>query len=76
MFTQQIIEQVTNQISGLLKNNPIHDFETNFRSILQSTFDKLDLVSRDEFDIQQKVLADTRAKLEKLEQIIHNLEQK
>ena len=76
MFKQQIIEQISAQVGNLLKNNPLTDFETNFKAILHATLDKLDLVTREEFDIQQKVLANTRAKLEELEQIIKNLESK
>ena len=76
MFTQQIIEQITSQTSKLLKNNPLSDFENNFKSILHATFDKLDLVSREEFDIQQKVLSDTRQRLAQLEETIKQLEQK
>lgn len=76
MFAQQIIEQITSQTSKLLKNNPLADFENNFKSILHASFDKLDLISREEFDIQQKVLSDTRQKLEELEQLVKQLEQK
>lgn len=50
------------------------DLERNFRSVLQSTFAKLDLVTREEFDVQTGVLAKTRAKLEALEKQIADLE--
>ncbi len=43
------------------------DLEKNFRSVLQTGLDKLDLVTREEFEVQQAVLAKTRAKLEALE---------
>ncbi len=76
MFKQQIIEQISAQINNLMKNNPLSDFETNFKSLLHASLDKLELVTREEFEIQQKVLANTRAKLEELEQIIKNLESK
>ena len=76
MFKQQIIEQISAQVGNLLKNNPLTAFETNVKAILHATLDNLDLVTREEFDIQQKVLANTRAKLEELEQIIKNLESK
>jgi BMFP domain-containing protein YqiC len=51
------------------------DLKQNFRSLLQSTLSKLDLVTREEFDIQAKVLARTREKLEALEQRVAALEQ-
>jgi BMFP domain-containing protein YqiC len=43
------------------------DLETNFRGVLQSGISKLDLVTREEFEVQEAVLARTREKLERLE---------
>ncbi len=43
------------------------DFKANFRAVAQSWFDRLDLVTREEFDAQQAVLARTRQKLDELE---------
>jgi BMFP domain-containing protein YqiC len=50
------------------------DLEANFRSLLGSGLAKLDLVTREEFDIQRKVLARTRDKLEQLETELARLE--
>lgn len=50
------------------------DIEKNFSAVLQNTFHKLDLVTRDEFDAQTKVLARTRKKIEALEEEIKKLE--
>ncbi len=50
------------------------DMEKNFRSLLQSGFSRLDLVTREEFDIQSGVLARTREKLEALEARVAELE--
>lgn len=50
------------------------DLEKNFKSLLQSGIERLDLVSREEFDVQVAVLARTRAKLEALEQRLAELE--
>jgi len=47
--------------------NVREDLEKNFRSVLQSGLDKLDLVTREEFEVQRAVLVKTRAKLEALE---------
>jgi BMFP domain-containing protein YqiC len=52
------------------------DLEKNFRSVLQTGLDKLDLVTREEFEVQQAVLARTRAKLDKLEERLAGLESK
>ena len=51
-----------------------HDVEANFRALLQSGLDKLDLVTREEFDVQRKVLERTRAKLERLEAELEELQ--
>lgn len=50
------------------------DIEKNFHVVLQNTFNKLDLVTRDEFDAQTKVLARSRKKIETLEEKIKELE--
>ncbi len=51
------------------------DLEKNFHTVLLSTFNKLDLVTREEFDAQTKVLARTRKKIAELEAEIQRLEQ-
>jgi hypothetical protein len=50
------------------------DLEQNFRSVLQSGLGKLDLVTREEFEVQQAVLARTREKLDALEATLRDLE--
>lgn len=52
------------------------DMEKNFHSILQSTFNKLDLVTREEFEVQASVLARTRSKLEELQKQVDELEKR
>ena len=56
-----------NKISQAIENSPAKDIEKNVKSMMTQGFSKLDLVSREEFDIQTQVLAKTRAKLEALE---------
>lgn len=51
------------------------DLEQNFRSVLSSGLSRLDLVTREEFDVQQAVLARTREKLEALERRLKTLEE-
>jgi len=51
------------------------DLENNFRVVLRSTLGKMDLVTRDEFDVQTKVLERTRARLAVLEARLAQLEQ-
>lgn len=50
------------------------DLEKNVRAAMQTAFAKMDLVTREEFDVQQAVLARTRARLEVLEQQVAELE--
>jgi BMFP domain-containing protein YqiC len=50
------------------------DLETNFRGVLRSGIGKLDLVTREEFEVQEAVLARTREKLERLEAELREIE--
>ena len=50
------------------------DLEKNFRSVLQSGLDKLELVTREEFEVQEAVLQRTREKLEALEERLKEIE--
>ena len=50
------------------------DIEKNFRSVLRASLSKLDLVTRDEFEVQEAILARTREKLEMLEAKLEELE--
>lgn len=52
------------------------DLENNFRSVLRASLSKLDLVTRDEFEVQEAVLARTREKLEALEDRLEEFEKK
>ncbi len=52
------------------------DLENNFRSVLRASLIKLDLVTREEFEVQEAVLARTREKLEALESTLEALEDK
>jgi len=52
-----------------------NDLEENFRSVLRSGLSKLDLVTREEFDVQQAVLTRTREKLEALEKRLEAFEE-
>jgi len=79
MLNPKKIEEVVNAISGALPSNLTalqDDAEKNIRSALSATFAKLDLVTREEFDVQTQVLQRTREKLEALEQRVNELESK
>lgn len=72
-FFEELAERLSNAIPASVKNIK-DDMEKNFRVILKNTFEKLDLVTREEFDAQTKVLARTRKKLEALEKQVRELE--
>lgn len=55
------------KISHAIENSPAKDIEKNVKAMMSQGFSKLDLVTREEFDVQTQVLAKTRAKLEALE---------
>lgn len=62
------------KINQVLQNSPAKDLEKNMKSMLNQGFSKLDLVTREEFDIQAQVLARTRERLEALEAQVAQLE--
>jgi len=74
MVTNKILEEISGKLSQALADSPAADLEKNLRPILQSAFAKLDLVTREEFDVQQQVLLRTREKLERLEAVVAELE--
>ncbi|MGD9787116.1 MAG: accessory factor UbiK family protein [Sulfuricellaceae bacterium] len=74
MVTNKILEEISGKLSQVLADSPAADVEKNLRSVLQSAFAKLDLVTREEFDVQQQVLLRTRKKLERLEAVVAELE--
>jgi BMFP domain-containing protein YqiC len=69
-------EEIDRRMKEILANSPAADLEKNLRVLLQSTFARLDLVTREEFDVQREVLARSRAKLAELEAKVAELEGK
>lgn len=65
-----------NKINHVIQNSPAKDIEKNVKSMMTQGFARLDLVTREEFDIQAQVLAKTRARLELLETRLAELEAK
>ena len=76
MIDKNKIQEISDRISQIIENSPISDTEENINALLQSTFTKLDLISREEFDVQTQVLKRTRLKLEDLEKKIDALQTK
>ena len=76
MIDKNKVQEISDKISKIIENSPISDIEENINALLQSTFTKLDLISREEFDVQTQVLKRTRLKLEDLEKKIDALQTK
>ncbi|MFZ6874256.1 accessory factor UbiK family protein [Undibacterium sp. Di27W] len=74
MDKQNFFNDMQAKISQALENSPAKDIEKNVKAMMSQGFSKLDLVTREEFDIQAQVLAKTRAKLEALEARVAALE--
>ncbi len=78
MLDPKYLDELTRRLSELIPQgikNVQTDIEKNIRGVLQSAFAKMDLVTREEFDVQCAVLTRTRAKLEILEKHVTALEQ-
>jgi len=79
MLNMKLLDDLARQISETIPAGMKEmqgDVKKNIRTLLESTLAKLDLVTREEFDAQTKVLARTREKLEQLEKTISELEDK
>ncbi|MBK7491480.1 MAG: accessory factor UbiK family protein [Nitrosomonas sp.] len=74
MLNKNVIDEINTKVSEILQNSPAKDIEKNIRVLLSGAFSRLDLVTRDEFDIQQEVLQRTREKLILLEARVAELE--
>jgi ubiquinone biosynthesis accessory factor UbiK len=74
MLNAQILEDLSNKIRELVNSSPAADAEKNIRALLQGAFTKLELVNREEFDVQADLLRRTREKLARLETRVSELE--
>ena len=76
MDMNNFFSDLQGKINQAIESSPAKDIEKNVKAMMTQGFSKLDLVTREEFDIQNQVLAKTRAKLEALEQRVADLEAK
>lgn len=74
MLNKNVIDEINSKVSDILQNSPAKDIEKNVKVLLSGAFTKLDLVTRDEFEVQQEVLQRTREKLTDLEAKVADLE--
>ncbi|HTT38402.1 MAG TPA: accessory factor UbiK family protein [Burkholderiales bacterium] len=74
MLNPSFLEELTSRVSALISTTPAGDLQRNLHSLLSGFLGRLDLVTREEFDIQSAVLHRTREKLEQLEAKVAELE--
>jgi len=71
---QRLLNDVNERIRTVFAQSPAAELEKNLKALLASFFSRLDLVTREEFDVQREVLSRTRAKLRELETKLAELE--
>lgn len=74
MLNAKFFDELSAKLSELLDSSPAKDIEKNVRALLMQGFAKLDLVTREEFDVQAQVLSRTREQLTSLEARVAGLE--
>jgi len=76
MLNPKMLDEMSKKMSEVLAQSPAKDIEKNARALLASLFARLDLITREEFDVQQEVLKRTRDKLYEIEKRVAELKQK
>ncbi|MCO6428451.1 accessory factor UbiK family protein [Nitrosomonas communis] len=74
MVNKNVLDEIGAKISEIVAHSPAKDIERNMRAMMTSMLSRLDVVTREEFDVQQEVLKRTRAKLTELEEKVAALE--
>jgi BMFP domain-containing protein YqiC len=74
VIDSKILEGLRNRIDEALRGSPAQDVEKNLRALLAAWFDRLDLVLREDFEVQKKLLERAQAKLAELEARVAELE--
>ena len=74
MDNQRLLDELSAKIKEAVAGRPMRDIEKNIHAMLTAAFARLDLVTREEFDVQSEVLARTREKLARLEAKLAELE--
>ena len=75
MDKTSFLDDLQSRLSAVIEQTPAADLQKNLRTLLTQQFAKLELVTREEFDTQSRVLARARSKLDELEQRLAKLEQ-
>jgi ubiquinone biosynthesis accessory factor UbiK len=76
MADTRLLDEMDRRLREILARSPAADLEKNLRALMQSALGRLDLVTREEYDVQREVLLRARARLEELEARLAELEGK
>ena len=74
MIDRRLFEDLGERINEAFRNSPAQDFEKNLRALLAGWFDRMDLVLREDFEVQKRLLEKAQAKLAALEARVAELE--
>ena len=74
MFNPKFFDEISAKLNEVMASSPAKDFEKNARALLAQGFAKLDLVTREEFDVQTQLLTRTQEKVAALEARVAALE--
>jgi BMFP domain-containing protein YqiC len=74
MSNNEKLNEISNKIREIVKDSPLPDIEKNIDALLKGMFTKMELVTREEFDVQTEVLKRTRQNLEELEKKLFEIE--
>ncbi|MES2546606.1 MAG: accessory factor UbiK family protein [Pseudomonadota bacterium] len=76
MFNSSKIEELSNKIKEMASSSPLADMDKNIHALIKGALTKMELVTREEFDVQAEVLRHAREQLTKLEAKLEALEEK
>ena len=74
MTDPRLIDEIGARLSEVLAKSPARDVEKNLRALLASFFERFDLVTRDDFEVQKRVLERAHARIAELERRLGELE--
>ena len=76
MIDRRLIDELGERLGEAARNSPVADVERNLRALLAAFFDRFDVVLREDFEVQQRLLERAQAKLAALETRLAQLEQR
>lgn len=75
MLNKSVLDEIGSKVNEILAGSPAKDIEKNIHAVLMGIFSKMDLVTREEFAVQQEIVKRMRIKLAELEEQVRKLEQ-